>query len=206
MPAARGLHADSTASFRQLAFRGGTLSACGHALELTGANVGWRSVELSDLTFADNLEADLDAGHRQSIGLRGCHLDPSGKRSGAAVDLDAGGETIEAPNLIAENTRAETTQVASVQLSGGTNLNLLQPGDLIVLSADADDIDDLWTTLKATRGGLVHKVVNQTPGTARHRARHRVRPATDSGRRCDSRGRPLRYRDRRQRRLERGRQ
>jgi Pectate lyase superfamily protein len=161
-----GLDADGAASFRQLAFRGGTLSACGHALELTGANGGWRSVELSDLTFEDNLEADIAAGHRQSIGLRGCHLDPSGKRGGAAVDLDAGGETIEAPNLTAENTRAEPTQVASVQLSGGTNLNLLQPGDLIVLSADADDIDDLWTTLKATRGGLVHKVVNQTPGTA----------------------------------------
>src|SRR5690606_33926644 len=43
---------------------------------------------------------------------------------------------------------------------------LLAPGDLIVLASDADDVDDLWTGLKATRGGVVHKVVAQTASTA----------------------------------------
>jgi hypothetical protein len=58
------------------------------------------------------------------------------------------------------------TQVATVQLSDGTNLNLLQAGDLIVLSSDADDVNDHWTSLKSTRGGVVHKVVSQTAATA----------------------------------------
>jgi hypothetical protein len=65
-----------------------------------------------------------------------------------------------------ENTRADVTRVASVQLSGGTNLNLLAPGDLIVLAGDVDDVDDLWTALKATRAGIVHKVTAQTLSTA----------------------------------------
>ncbi len=161
-----GILADDLAAFDQLALRGGTLSACGRALELNRPASGWRGIELSDLTFTDNLEADIEAGPRQSIGLRGCHLDESGKRSGTAVDLQAASETIEAPNLIAENTRAEVTDVATLQLSGGTNLNLLQTGDLIVLASDADDFDDHWTALKASRGGVVHKVVTQTTTTA----------------------------------------
>ena len=161
-----GILAGGAAAFQQLAVRGGALSACGWALELNGAASAWRGIELSDLTFASNLEADIEAGPRQSLGLRGCHLDDSGKRSGTAVDLVASGETLEAPNLVAENTRAEVTAIVAVQLSGGTNLNLLQAGDLIVLSSDTDDIDDHWTSLKATRGGVVHKVVSQTTTTA----------------------------------------
>jgi hypothetical protein len=161
-----GILAQAAAGFQQLALRGGALTACGLALELSGAASAWRGIELSDLTFASNLEADIEAGPRQSLGLRGCHLDDSGKRSGTAVDLLASGETLEAPNLVAENTRAEVTAIAVVQLSGGTNLNLLQAGDLIVLSSDTDDVDDHWTSLKATRGGVVHKVVSQTTTTA----------------------------------------
>ena len=161
-----GILADADAAFAQLGLCGGTLSACGRALELDGAAAGWRGIELSDLTFGGNLDTDVEAGARQSVGLRGCHLDASGKRSGKAVDLKAGGETVEAPNLIAEDVRAEVTQVVTVQLSGGTNLNLLQPGDLIVLASDADDVDDHWTALKATRAGVVHKVVTQTSTTA----------------------------------------
>jgi Pectate lyase superfamily protein len=161
-----GVLADGAAAFQQLALRGGALSACGLAIELSGATGGWRGVELSDLAFSNNLEADVQAGPRQSVGLRGCRLDESGKRNGAGIELQASGETVEAPNLIVENTRAEVTEVATVQLSGGTNLNLLQAGDLIVLSSDADDFDDHWTSLKATRGGVVHKVVSQTAATA----------------------------------------
>lgn len=161
-----GVLADGAVSFRQLALRGGKLSACGRALELNGPASGWRGIEFSDATFANNLETDIEAGPRQSIGLRGCHLDASGKRAGASVDLQAGAETVAAANLIAENVRAERTEVALVQLSGGTNLNLLQPGDLMVLASDADDINDHWTSLKATRGGVVHKVVSQTTTTA----------------------------------------
>ena len=51
-------------------------------------------------------------------------------------------------------------------MSGGTNLDLLEPGDLIVLATDADDIDDLWTALKATRAGMVHAVISQTADSA----------------------------------------
>ena len=123
----RGVRTDGAVSFRQLALRGGTLSACGLALELNGPASGWRGIEISDSTFANNLETDVEAGPRQSIGLRGCHLDASGKRAGAAVDLQAGAETVAAANLIAENVRADRIEVALVQLSGGTNLNLLQP-------------------------------------------------------------------------------
>ena len=35
-----------------------------------------------------------------------------------------------------------------------------------MLASDADDLDDLWTSLKATRGGVVHKVNAQTASTA----------------------------------------
>ena len=146
--------------------RGGHLSACGHALALNGADAGWRGIELSDLTFANNLQVNVEAGARQSLGLRGCHLDASGKRHDAGVHLLNDGETVAAPNLIAENVGAEVTQVATVQLSGGSNLNLLQAGDLIVLSSDADDVDDHWTSLKATRGGVVHRIISQTATTA----------------------------------------
>ena len=177
-----GILADGAAGCHQLALRGGGLTACGRALELAGTSSGWRGIELSDLTFANNLETDLEIGPRQSVGLRGCHLDESGKRSGTAVDLQAGGESVEAPNLVAENTRAEVTEVAVVQLSGGTNLNLLQAGDLIVLASDADDFDDHWTALKATRGGIVHKVIAQTTTTAQFElASATILPAVEAG-------------------------
>ena len=58
---------------------------------------------MSDLQLTQNLEADLEAGPRQSVALRGGHLDASGKRNGAAVELNAAGQTILAPNLMAEN-------------------------------------------------------------------------------------------------------
>jgi hypothetical protein len=118
------------------------------------------------VTFNDNLDVDLEAGPRQSIGLRNCHLDDSGKRRGAGVDLQASGETVEAPTLLAENTHAAATDIVVVELSGGSNLDLLAQGDLIVLSSDPDDIDDHWTSLKATRGGVVQKVISQTTATA----------------------------------------
>jgi hypothetical protein len=156
----------ASGSLAELSVRGGAASACGLAFDLVGPTSGWRSIELSDLVFTDNLAADLEAGRRQALGVRGCHLNGAGKRAGTAIALLAQGETTAAPNLIVENTRANPTQVASVQLSGGTNLDLLAPGDLIVLASDADDLDDLWTALKATRAGVVHKVNAQTLSTA----------------------------------------
>ena len=161
-----GIRTDGAASFDQLAVRGGGMSACGHGLNLVAPATAWRTVETSDLELVQNLAADLEAGPRQSLALRSGRLDASGKRNGSAVELNAGGETVEAPNLVAENVFAATTLVQSVQLSGGTNLNLLAPGDLIVLASDPDDVDDLWTSLKATRGGIVHKVNAQTASTA----------------------------------------
>jgi Pectate lyase superfamily protein len=161
-----GIRSDGAAVFDQLALRGGRVVACGRGLDLVAPGTAWRTVELSDLEFAQNLEADLEAGPRQSLALRGGRLDPSGKRNGAAIELNAAGQTALAPNLVVENTYAPSTEVVSVQLSDGTNLNLLAPGDLIVLAADADDVDDLWTALKATRGGVVHKVNAQTASTA----------------------------------------
>jgi len=162
----KGLFVDGLSAVRQLALRGGIMSACGQAVHLPAASNAWRSIELSDLRFADILDFVIQAGARHSLGVRGCHVDAGGKRSGTAIDLQASGETIVAPNLIVETTRATATVVVPVDLSGGTNLNLLQPGDLIVLSEDDDDIDDLWTSLKATRGGLVHRVSSQTATTA----------------------------------------
>jgi hypothetical protein len=162
----RGIRTDGAASFDQLALRGGSMSACGHGLDLPAPATAWRIVELSDVEFSRNLEADLRAGPRQSLALRGGHLDQSGKRNGAAIELNASGETVKAPNLLVENSHAETPGIVPVQLSGGSNLNLLAPGDLIVLASDADDVDDLWTSLKATRGGVVHKVNGQTASTA----------------------------------------
>jgi hypothetical protein len=161
-----GIRASGTAAFHQLAVRGGGMSACGHGLDLVAPASAWRTVEMSDLEFTQNLKADLEAGPRQSLALRGGHLDASGKRNGAAVELYALGQTVEAPNLLAENVFAATKLVRSVQLSGGTNLNLLVPGDLIVLASDPDDLDEVWTSLKATRGGIVHKVNAQTASTA----------------------------------------
>ena len=161
-----GIRTDGAASFDQLAVRGGGMSACGHGLNLGAPATAWRTVEMSDLDLAQNLAADLEAGPRQSLALRAAHLDASGKRNGTAIELNAAGATVEAPNLVVENSDAEVTEIVPVQLSGGSNLNLLAPGDLIVLTGDADDVDDLWTSLKATRGGIVHKVNSQTAGTA----------------------------------------
>jgi hypothetical protein len=161
-----GIRASGTAIFDQLAVHGGGMSACGHGLDLVAPASAWRTVEMSDLQLTQNLKADLEAGPRQSLALRGGHLDASGKRNGTAVELNAAGQTVLAPNLTAENVFAATRLVRSVQLNGGTNLNLLAPGDLIVLASDPDDLDDLWTSLKATRGGVVHKVNAQTASTA----------------------------------------
>jgi Pectate lyase superfamily protein len=161
-----GIRASGTAIFDQLAVHGGGMSACGHGLDLVAPASAWRTVEMSDLQLTQNLNADLEAGPRQSLALRGGHLDASGKRNGTAVELNAAGQTVLAPNLTAENVFAATRLVRSVQLNGGTNLNLLAPGDLIVLASDPDDLDDLWTSLKATRGGVVHKVNAQTASTA----------------------------------------
>lgn len=161
-----GVLAEGGAGFGRFALRGGAFSACGRALALDGADGAWRGVDVADVTFADNLEVDLEAGPRQTVGLRNCHLDDSGKRRGVPVDLQAAGETVEAPALLVEDTYAATTDVAVMDLSGGSNLDLLAKGDLVVLAADADDIDDHWTSLKATRGGVIQKVVSQTTSTA----------------------------------------
>ncbi|MGH6943118.1 MAG: glycosyl hydrolase family 28-related protein [Geminicoccaceae bacterium] len=161
-----GLQANTTAGFQQLSVRGGSITACGRGIDLPATTSTWRSIELSDLRFAAILDSATEVGARHSLAVRGCHLDESGKRGGSGVNLTSSGATVEAPNLIAENTRAEVTRVVSVQLSGGTNLNLLQTGDLIVLASDPDDVDDFWTAYKATRAGVVHRVVNQTVSTA----------------------------------------
>jgi hypothetical protein len=162
----KGLFADGVSAVRQFAVRGGIVSACGQAVHLPAVSNGWRCIELSDLRFVDTFDLAIRAGARNSLAVRSCHLDDSGNRSGTAIDLQASGQTIVAPNLTVENTRATATAVVPVELSGGTNLNLLQPGDLIVLVADDDDVDDLWTNLKATRGGLVHRVLGQTATSA----------------------------------------
>jgi hypothetical protein len=161
-----GVRAESGAGFDRFALHGGAFSACGRALALDGTDGDWRGIDVTDVSFADTLEVDLEAGPRQSVGLRDCHLDDSGKRRGAAVDLQALGETVEAPTLLVENTYAAATDVAIMDLSGGSSLDLLAKGDLIVLAGDADDIDDHWTSLKATRGGVVQKVISQTATTA----------------------------------------
>jgi hypothetical protein len=161
-----GIRTDGAAAFEQLALRGGRILACGRGLDLVAPGTAWRTVELSDIEFSQNLEADLEAGPRQSLALRGGQLDQSGKRNGAAIELNAAGQTTLAPDLLVENSFAAPTEVVSVQLTGGSNLNLLAPGDLIVRAADPDDVDDLWTALKATRGGIVHKVNAQTASTA----------------------------------------
>jgi Pectate lyase superfamily protein len=161
-----GLRADAAALFDRATLAGGEAARCGRALDLIAPNGGRRVVELSDLQLSGNLNVDVRTGPRHAVAMRGCCIDAAGKRSGVGLDLAASGETDLAPSLIVENTRADVTEVASVLLSGGTNLDLLEPGDLIVLAADSDDVDDLWTTLKATRAGVVHEVVSQTANSA----------------------------------------
>ena len=139
-------------------------------------------VEISDLQLAGNLEIDVSIGPRHAERSRGCCIDAAGKRSGVSFELAASGETELAPSLIVENSRADVTEVAPTLLSGGTNLDLLEPGDLIVLAADADDVDDLWTTLKATRAGVVHEVVSQTTNSAEIALASAAQPAPAPGR------------------------
>lgn len=160
-----GFRADAGALFERATLAGGDASLCGRAIELAGPSTGWRIVEVSDLHLPDNLD-DMTIGPRHSVGVRGCYMNPAGKRAGVGIALSASGETIEAPNLVVENTRADVIRIVTVQLSGGTNLDLMQPGDLVVLANDTDEVDDLWTALKATRAGIVHRVVSQTISTA----------------------------------------
>lgn len=162
----RGLRLDGAAGLEQLSVNGGSATTCGMAFELNAPSGGWRSIELGHLSFTGNLESNVQAGPRHSLGVRGCRHDDSGKRARAAIRLLAQGATTQAPNLIAENNRAAPTEVVTVQLTNGTNLNLVEPGDLIVLASDADDLDDLWTCLKATRAGIVHQVTSQSSATA----------------------------------------
>jgi hypothetical protein len=157
-----GIRATAGALFDRATLAGGEASLCGRAIDLIAPGSGQRVVEISDLQLAGNLDVDVRTGPRHTVAVRGCCIDAAGKRGRAGLELLASGETELAPSLIVENTRADVTEVASVLLSGGTNLDLLEPGDLIVLSADVDDIDDLWTTIKATRAGVVHEVVSQT--------------------------------------------
>jgi Pectate lyase superfamily protein len=161
-----GLRADAAGLFDRATLAGGEASLCGRAIDLVAPVSGRRVVEISDLQLPGNLEVDVRSGPRHTLAVRGCCIDAAGKRGGVGVALLASGETDLAPSLIVENTRAQVTQVATVLLSGGSNLDLLAPGDLIVLAADGDDVDDLWTSLKATRAGVVHEVINQTTVSA----------------------------------------
>jgi hypothetical protein len=162
----QGIRADAAGLFDRATLAGGEASCCGRAIDLVAPVSGRRVFEIADLQLPGNVEVDVKSGPRHTLAVRGCCIDAAGRRSGVAIELLASGETDLAPSLIAENTRAEVTQVASVLLSGGSNLDLLVPGDLIVLAVDGDDVDDLWTALKATRAGVVHEVINQTTTSA----------------------------------------
>ena len=166
MRAAHGIRSEAGALLDRATLAGGEVSRCGRAIDLLAPNAGHRVVEISNLQLAGNLEIDVSIGPRHSAAIRGCCIDAAGKRSGVGIELLASGQTELAPGLIVENTRADVTQVTPTFLSGGTSLDLLEPGDLIVLAADGDDVDDLWTTLKATRAGVVHEVVSQTANSA----------------------------------------
>jgi hypothetical protein len=161
-----GVRAEAGALFDRATLAGGEASLCGRAIDLLAPSAGQRVVEISGLQLPGNLDGDVRIGPRHTVAVRGCCIDAAGKRSGVGLELLAAGETEFAPALIVENTRADVTDVVTVLLSGGTNLDLLAPGDLVVLAADADDIDDLWTALKAMRAGVVHEVISQTPGSA----------------------------------------
>ena len=161
-----GIRAEAGALFDRATLAGGEVSRCGRAIDLVAPGSGQRVVEISDLQLRGNLDVDIRIGPRHTVAVRGCRIDAAGKRSGVGLELLASGETELAPALIVENTRADVTGATSMLLSGGTNLDLLEPGDLIVLAADADDLDDLWTALKATRAGMVHEVVIQTTDSA----------------------------------------
>lgn len=161
-----GIRTEPGALFDRATVSGGEASLCGRAIELLAPADGQRVVAISDLQLLGNLDVDISIGPRHTAAVRGCHIDAAGKRSGVGIEVLAAGETELAPSLTIENTRADVTEVNHVMLVGGTNLDLLQPGDLIVLASDADDIDDLWTTHKAARAAVVHEVVSQTTGEA----------------------------------------
>ncbi len=161
-----GIRADAAGLFDRATLAGGEASLCGRAIDLVAPGSGRRVVEVSDLQLSGNLEVDVRSGPRHTVTVRGCCIDAAGRRSGVGLELLASGETDLAPSLIVENTRADVTEVVSVLLSGGASLDLLAAGDLVVLAADGDDVDDLWTTLKATRAGVVQEVINQTIDSA----------------------------------------
>jgi hypothetical protein len=161
-----GLRVDADALFDRMTLAGGEAARCGRAIDLVAPSGGRRVMDLSDLRLSGNLDVDVRTEPRHIVAMRSCCIDAAGKRSGVGLELAALGEIELAPSLIVENTRADVTEVASALLSGGTNLDLLAPGDLLVLAADSDDIDDLWTTLKSTRAGVVHEVVSQTANSA----------------------------------------
>ena len=156
------IHVAADALLDRATLNAGEASLCGRAIDLVGPSGGQRAFTASDLRLLGNLDADVRIASRHIAAMRGCHIDAAGRRHRIGIELLASGEPEDASSLIVENTRAEITAVVPVILSGGTNLDLLEPGDLVVLASDGDDVDDLWTTLKATRAGVVQEVVTQT--------------------------------------------
>ena len=91
--------------------------------------------------------------------------------------------------LIVENTRADVTGVAPVLLSGGTNLDLLAPGDLIVLAGDARRHRRALDGPQGDARGRGARGGQPDDRQRRDRAGERGAPAPPAVRRCHQGGR-----------------
>ncbi|HEX6142264.1 MAG TPA: hypothetical protein VFZ01_06080, partial [Geminicoccaceae bacterium] len=161
-----GIRADGGSPTTAISLAGGEVTACGFGIELAAPSGFWRSVRGSGIAFARNLDADLRTSARHAVALEGGSIDRGGRRQNAQLRLVAGGATTEAPSLTVQDQAAAALERSLIQLSSGSNLNLLTHGDLVVLAGDPDDIDDFWTASKATRAGIVVSVSAQTAATA----------------------------------------
>jgi hypothetical protein len=161
-----GLVLQGDAGLSHVAIRGGSIERAGTAVSLAENASSWRTVDLESLHIVASLAADLEAGPRQSVSVRGSRLSGGGKLGGAALRLLAPGSSSDAPNLTVERCTSAITQTTMISISGGSNLHLLDIGDIIVPDTDPDDVSDTWTVLKATRAAIVRSITSQSTSDA----------------------------------------
>ncbi len=132
-----------TRQFKQLALRGAHASSAAVAglSWHEGRTSGWRGVELSDLTFAGNLDATSRSARANRSVCEGCPLwttDGKSQRTLRSICKASIARPWKRQNLIAENIRAEVTagRPSRAQSRAAPTSTCCRQGDLIVLASD----------------------------------------------------------------------